>query len=525
MKQSIRQLAWILFLTCCGTTVKAQEKLQIENVRSTYIRNSGEIMDGEELKGYFSFFVSDKISKSENEYTLQILDKNLAKVKEIKFEDDKNIQVLESSYNGNAIMFLFYNKKEKTLEYRAYDFNGKQKMSYVKDLDKRSQALLESTYGSKSDEGQNEALFSVNNDGFVTVYPVKEKKYYSYEINFFFSNKRKTWTYEAAEDQEDKFAQAVYLGATDSLVLFEVVKQKSMMFSGGPHAWVVGLYIHNGKKAFEVMTEEDDHKLYAMNVATISGKSDFILMGPYYSPDAKVMKDASQGIGAWTMNSKGKVTAKKYNSWTGDIAKYLPVSSKGKIDNVGFIFFHKVLQMADGSFFAVGEGYKKSVSAEGVAGKVLSSLTSVRTNTSAFKVVITELLTFRFDENFGITDARIYEKNNNDMELPGGAEFMSPHVMALIAKAFGAFDYAFTITDKDHTRFNVGYTDYVRSGDEKGLQFKSLNYADGQMSEDKISLKSKAKWTRVFPAKPGFVTILEYFKKDKRLEYRLEKLN
>lgn len=50
MKQSIRQLAWILILTCCGTTVKAQEKLQIENVRSTYIRNSGEIMDGEELK-------------------------------------------------------------------------------------------------------------------------------------------------------------------------------------------------------------------------------------------------------------------------------------------------------------------------------------------------------------------------------------------------------------------------------------------------------------------------------------------
>ena len=169
--------------------------------------------------------MSDKVSKSENEYTLQILDKNLAKVKEIKFEDDKNIQVLESSYNGNAIMFLFYNKKEKHWNTALMISMANKKMSYVKDLDKRSQALLESTYGSKSDEGQNEALFSVNNDGFVTVYPVKEKKYYSYEINFFFSNKRKTWTYEAAEDQEDKFAQAVYLGATDSLVLFEVVKQ------------------------------------------------------------------------------------------------------------------------------------------------------------------------------------------------------------------------------------------------------------------------------------------------------------
>ena len=68
----------------------------------------------------------------------------------------------------------------------------------------------------------------------------------------------------------------------------------------------------------------------------------------------------------------------------------------------------------------------------------------------------------------GITDARIYEKNNNDMELPGGAEFMSPHVMAPHRQSIWRFDYAFTITDKDHTRFNVGYTDYVRSGDEKG---------------------------------------------------------
>lgn len=524
MKQLLKHVLLVLGIVLF-TTVEAQEKLQIENVRSTYLRNSGEIMDGEELKGYFSFFVSDKVSKSENEYTLQILDKNLAKVKEIKFEDDKNIQVLESSYNGNAIMFLFYNKKEKTLEYRAYDFNGKQKMSYVKDLDKRSQALLETTYGSKSDEGQNEALFSVNNDGFVTVYPVKEKKYFSFEINFFFSNKRKTWTYEAAEEQEDKFSQAVYLGATDSLVIFEVIKQKSMMFSGGPHAWILGLNIHNGKKAFEVMTEEDDHKIVPMNIAPIAGKSEFLMMGPYYGPNDKVMKDPSQGIGAWSMNSKGVVTSKKYNSWSGDIGKYLPVSAKGKIDNVGFLYFHKIMQMSDGTFFAVGEGYKKSLSAAGVAGKMVSAFTSIKTNSGAFKLVITELLTFRFDANFSITDAKIYEKYNNDLELPGGSEMMSPHTMALIAKAFGAFDYAFTMTDKEHTKLNIGYTDYERSGEEKGLQFKSINYSEGQTTEDKISLKSKAKWTQVLPAKPGFVTILEYFKKDKRLEYRLEKLN
>ena len=119
----------ILTLLLCSvmvtSAIKAQGKLSIENVRSIYIRNSGEIMDGEELKGYFVFYISDKVDSKTNEYTVQVMDMNLNKIKDIKFEDDKNVQVLESSYNGQSIMFLFYNKKEKTLEYRAYGFDGK----------------------------------------------------------------------------------------------------------------------------------------------------------------------------------------------------------------------------------------------------------------------------------------------------------------------------------------------------------------------------------------------------------------
>lgn len=500
----------------------AQEKLSIENVRSVNIRNSGEVMEGEEIKGYFTFYESDKISKKVREYTLQILDKNLTKVKDIVFEDDKDIQVLESSYNGNAIMFLFYNSKEKTLEYRAYGFDGKQKMSYVKDLNKRSKALIESTYGTKSDEGQNETLFSVNNDGFVTIYPVKEGKYYSYEVNFFFTSKKKQWTFEAAEEQDDKFSQAVYLGATDSLVLFEVIKQKSMIASGGPHSWLLALDIFTGKKAFEISTEGDDYKFFPMNLSTMNGKSDFVLLGTYYGSKDKVMKDASLGLASWTMNRSGKVLDKKYNSWAEDISKFLPVNKKGKIDNVGFVYFHKIIQTSDGNFHAIGEGYRKEVSALGVASSLLSRGGG---GVSNFKVVVTELVTFQFDENFKINSAKIYEKNNNSIELPGGAGTLSPHTMALIVKAYGGFDYNFTTTDKDHTRFNMGYTDYSKSGEDKGRYFYSIGYNEGKITEDKVSLNSKSKWTRVFPAKPGFITVLDYYKKDKKLEYRMEKLN
>ena len=301
-----------LFLLALGLSVifqlTAQSKLSLENVRSIYIRSNGSIMEGEELKGYFVFYVSDKIDKHTDEYTLQIMDNNLNKIKDIKFEDDKNIQILESSYNGNSIMFLFYNKKEKTLEYRAYGFDGKQKMTYTKELNKRSNALLEQTYGTKGEDGQNEALFSVGDKGFTTVYPVKEGKYYSYEVNFFSSDHNKQWTYEAVEEQEDKWSSATYLGATDSLVIFEVVKMKKILF-GHPHSVLLALNIFSGRKEFEISTELDDYKFYPMNISTLKGKTDFMLMGTYYDKGDNVAADKTLGLAVYTMNSKGVFTS------------------------------------------------------------------------------------------------------------------------------------------------------------------------------------------------------------------------
>lgn len=511
------------FITTTHSLLTAQNKLSIEDVKKVSIRNSGEIMDGDELKGYFVFYVSDKVDRKTNEYTVEISDVNLNKVKEIKFEGEKNDQILEASYNGNSIMFLFYNRKEKTLEYRSYGFDGKQKSTYTKELTNRSKALLESTY--KNEDAENQALFSVNDNGYVTVYPVKEGKYYSYEINFFFSDRSKQWTYEAAEEQEDKYNGALYLGCTDSLVVFEVVKRKRLMSSDN-HTWLVGLNIFTGKKAFEFATEGADYKFYPMNLARIRGKQDILVIGTYYEPDSKITKDASLGLAAWTINSSGVVTAKKYNSWDGEIGKYLSTDSKGRIADVGYIFFHKILQTEDGKFFAIGEGYKKVVSGLGVASKLLGAMNGGGgLGYSAFKVKITDMLVMQFNEKFDIKEAKIYPKYSNSMELNSGSEFMTPHTMALLAKAFGAFDYDFTQTDKDHTRFTVGYRDYERSEDYKGATFNAISYTDGKATTDKINLQSKAKWMRVFPAKPGSIMILEYFKKEKKLEMHLEKIN
>jgi len=78
---------------------------------------------------------------------------------------------------------------------------------------------------------------------------------------------------------------------------------------------------------------------------------------------------------------------------------------------------------------------------------------------------------------------------------------------------------------QSNASFVSSYTDYERSKDYKGLIFNSISYYDGKITTDKINLKTKASSLRVLPAKPGSVLIIEYYKKEKKLDFRMEKLN
>ena len=87
----------------------------------------------------------------------------------------------------------------------------------------------------------------------------------------------------------------------------------------------------------------------------------------------------------------------------------------------------------------------------------------------------------------------------------------------------GSFDYEFTTGDSDNSNFSICYGDWERSSDYKGQTFNSIHLNGTKFTSDKIELKSKASKLRVFPAKAGSVMIMEYLKKDKRLDFRLEK--
>jgi hypothetical protein len=501
----------------------AQSKLSIDNIKSYQPRNSGPIIANEEIKGYFTFYQSDKIDKHTNEYTLQIIDENLNKVKDFKFTDSKNIALLESSYNGSDIMFMFYDDDQKMLDYRVYGMDGKQKFDYQRPVDKKTRNYIAETLALNTEETQGKNLFSIEDKGFATAIPIRDGKQYTYEVNFYETDKKKSWTY--APEDADRIAKPQFLGYTDSVVIFEVVKKEKLL-SNKMQSWLLGIYLHNGKKAFEFETDREKYNFLPMNVSTFRNSSKFMVMGPYYDKDDKVIKDKSIGLGVWVMNNQGAITNAKYNSWDGDISKYLKIDARGRVDDLGYIYFHKIIQTEDGKIFAIGEGYKKVASALGIGFKVLQAAAGgYDSRTSATKMKITDMVMMQFNEKFDIQNAQIYDKNSNSIEM-AGADFASAPMLAYEIKyVYNGFDYAFSQTDKNHTGFMVGYTDYVRTKDYKGLTFNAISYANNNITTDKINLKTSSSNMKIFPAKTGSVMIMEYFKKDKRLDMHMEKIN
>lgn len=289
-------------------------------------------------------------------------------------------------------------------------------------------------------------------------------------------------------------------------------------------AHLVGINFITKKKVFDIDNENDEYTFVPSSVMPSKQNGQVMVMGSYFDKDANIIKDASEGLAIYAVNSDGKVAGKTYNSWKEDFSKYLSTNSKGKIDNVGFLYIHKLIQAPDGKMFVVGEGYKRQASAGGMALKMLGALSGMQSNAGVTKIVITDMVMMQFNDKYKVTGATIYDKTNNTAVSSSMSDFNSQHAIAMYLKSIGSFDYEFSTGNTDNSDFSVCYSNWEKSSDYKGETFNSIHYNGNKFSTDKIELKSKASYMKVYPAKAGSIMIMEYFKKDKRLDFRVEKL-
>ena len=126
-----------------------------------------------------------------------------------------------------------------------------------------------------------------------------------------------------------------------------------------------------------------------------------------------------------------------------------------------------------------------------------------------------------------LKEVRLFKKASSNAGLPV-SDFASLALLGNMAKALGSFDYIDVQTDVNNpNRVAVNYLDYDRVEDEgkKTLYYGSIVFNNNKYTVDKVPLsKIRGGTTRVYPAKPGYVMVLTYNKKEKKIDLDLVKL-
>ncbi|MCP4123544.1 MAG: hypothetical protein GY751_17475 [Bacteroidetes bacterium] len=521
MKQVVVLLS-ALAMFLISTDVSAQ-KLDLDDVGVAYLRNSGAIVDDNAVKGYYYFYEVDKVDRKTREYVVRVLDQNLNKVSEKIFIGEKHLILREVTFNGTSLLFKFYDSKQAAYVYKRLS-NDNKLVTLKTDIIQGSLA--------KGMAAQNAAnniddisLFGIDKTGFAGYSFSKTGKKTGYVINYFGEDNKK-WTAKSSASSKE-FEMASFVGGNENVVM-SLISTKSSMRDKDMDSNIVGHDTKTGKKLFEKSLVVDKYTILPVNFY-VNNAGESILVGLYFSAADKELKGNSIGMAFVKLGDDGTFLATKFSSWTDDMGDFLSVDQKGRFEDAGYAFVHKVFQDDDGNSYVVTEQYKKAVSGGGMAMKILSGGGG---SISAAQVIVNDLMIMKYDKEFKLVDIDVIEKHETKVALPSGGGLVNPMILGMYCKTIGGFDYEFTQVDRDANSYYIGYMDLEKNkeaekkSDRRKWIMGGLAYIDGnELLQEKIVLENESTKMRVYPAKPGYVMISEYYKKEKRISMRLEQFN
>ena len=522
MKSHLTTLLILLFLPI----VSFSQSASMENVLRYTLRGSGTILHGDELQGYWTFFVKEKEDRKNYSYEVLFHDNNLKEVASFHVVKPKETRLLEIVSNDNAFMMTFYEKK--TLEFEIYDRAGKLTGSKkITDIPKLE--LVRINQAMQSEELDNITAYNLGTNGFVRNGYTKNEKT-GYELTAYDNTMKELWSF--GSDPNSKLLETSSVMSTSEKYVALTVARKKNLFTKSADSFFILLDAATGTKLLEMpMKDKTDGELSLINLQVDEVKNEVLLLGEYYNPGDEVLKDQSQGIYAQRIDMKGNELALAKYTWTKDIAKLRKESmtdeQAAKDKGQRLLYIHKIIVTPTGDIYAVGEEYRKTLSAAGTTFAVLNGGAG-RSGASTFQLTIENLVVIQINSKLELVGYKLIEKKKNRVALPPGFGYANAQMLAAYVKATGGFDYQFTSIDKAKSNYTVVYSDLNKKADEGSdkadIMIGSITIKGGQTEAKRTPINSEAKYVTYQPAKPGYIMIVEYFRKEKKLELHLEKI-
>ncbi len=514
----------LLFLMAVVTIQGNSQSAKIENLLTVNLNNIGNITDANGVAGYYFFYKFDKVSKKENSYIIQMYDNNFNPIKSITVVRSNRDNLIECTFNEEAFLLSFYDGKK--YELVTYDKEGKKlgTKSYGK-LSMMESAMLTAK---ASGQDKNKGIFALGTSGFVKadVFGTGKDKYV---IEAFNSKFKSLWSFKS--DFKDSKLNEVpgVIHSSENYVLMLVYRYKGLTGKDATVSFVL-LDAKTGKKVTEIGPEKSKDPKSVLNCFLNEDKKEIVVIGEYFKPKANIMKDKSVGIYATKYNLGGDITMSNNISHAELKKASEKTASKGgkkSKDEKIYTYYHKTFQAPNGNLFIVGEQYKKVASTAGIIFRVLSFLPVFSSTASVVSIELMDIVAIELDDQLNLKQSQNIKKSPNIIPLPQGYGTLSASLLGKVLASWGEFDYAFSSEDKLKGRFFASYLSFIRKkdgGGKKGTNYVGTVIYDNGITTDKLNINTDADSYRVLPARPGYVSIAEYYRKKKTVEFRVEKI-
>jgi hypothetical protein len=533
MKLVICMMTFIVF--AAGASAQTNEFAQVKKFT---LQNLRPIIENNTVKGYYLYAVEGKGKKKQNNYRLSIMDNDLNVTNNITISRPRSYRLLESSYNGKAFCFLYMDTKKKALEYLIMDESGNELGKYKVNKVSRSELGHIASMTAASEDSYSGGITAVNGVGFVR-YGWEKSKGAHATLEMFDNNGQKIWEGRSAETGKVAYESMVPFYSDDkAIVSFVQVREK--MLRGTFKSYLIWHDAKTGEIMFVMDTkgamQKKDAKvkdkgakaniLLPLSVGYDAGKDEYFVCGEYWKSGDNYMKVKSQGFFMNSVSGSGEMKQESYCSWEKEVKKLIP--KEGMERNVTI---HKVIRTADGKVFAIGEQFKKRFNGWAIPAAIAAGLLqnvgiSAYSNVGLAKLVIYDMVIFEFTPDLKINEVHVFKKDKTNVPLPRGMGVYGPTLLGNFVKMWGGFDYEFTTLSEDQQTFSTGYTNFTKKRKNvRGYKAGSINYTTSKVfAEDKIPFAKKARYFKALPSKPGYVTMVEYYRKGKRVGLRTEQV-
>jgi hypothetical protein len=496
-----------LLISACAFSAVALEaqQVQIDGVRPKEFRGVNPIKG----KGYYTYYVNEKLGKGMVQFALEIYDLDLNLIKKTEVEVTKFSNLVGSEFNGQDFLFLFEDLKNKSNTFVSVDASG----NIIKKNTEPTKKIVT--------QGTTDIYPAEDGSGFYWTHAVKEKKW-GYEVVKLDRELNKLWSKSVTVDKGMVGIAAAQSGPGKLMVLStEVPSLTSKKVLGK----LVSFNGTTGQKEYEYPLY-DGKQTNLPGTFLIEPDGTVATAGMYYDGE-KMTGDNSDGIFFLKLDPSGKKVAFNSIDWDNGIQEALKATSrKFSIGSKPKVQFHNIVREDNGNYQVISETFRKA------AGAATVLAMANRDPNPPMRFTVMDFIVFNFDPQGQPLDINKIEKPYKSLTIDNAGS-LNGIQLAMVMKRYKMFTYEYT-TVLPNGKPAIVYTNFEDAGLGVGKPYVGVATIEIGKDTDNQKIPLPKKYTAfitgnpdnlksgALQGKPGKFCLFVYDKKAKAIMMSVE---